>query len=310
MDAAPSFACGIRFRKNDAHDLVQYPACFRLHLPQLSMVMLSKFHLSNLKQRVLSALVIAPLTLIAIYLGGWFLTVFVTLIAALGLREWLRLVDPKADQRVILFAYVVLLIIMASGAVVSPGFGAMLGTVLMLILFLIATRDHEGRVGWMAVGIPYIAGSGLALLYLRATPDIGAALLYYLVAVVWATDIGAYLVGRTIGGPKLAPIISPNKTWAGLFGGMALAAVFGYGVAASFGARHTGIAGGLAVLLAGVSQLGDLFESHIKRRSGVKESGGLIPGHGGVLDRIDGLVFAALFFVLFQIALGAQLQWW
>ncbi len=171
-------------------------------------------------------------------------------------------------------------------------------------------RMASGDVKWQLLSLPYLGGFGLAMFYLRGVPDIGRDMVYYLLAVVWATDIGAYLVGRGIGGPKLAPVISPNKTWAGLFGGMALAAAFGYGVAAGLHARHVGIACGLAVVLAGVAQLGDLFESVFKRRSGVKESGGLIPGHGGVLDRIDGLVFAALFFALFQIALGVRMQWW
>jgi phosphatidate cytidylyltransferase len=148
------------------------------------------------------------------------------------------------------------------------------------------------------------------MLYLRARPDIGEGLAYYLLAVVWGTDIGAYLFGRLIGGPKLAPAISPSKTWAGLCGGVALAAVAGYAVSFGFRAHDYVVAVLLAAVMAAMAQLGDLFESSIKRRSGVKESGGLIPGHGGVLDRIDGLVFAALFFVLFQMALGTRLQWW
>jgi phosphatidate cytidylyltransferase len=186
----------------------------------------------------------------------------------------------------------------------------MFGTVLILILFLLVARDHQDRTGWIMLGIPYMASSGLALLYLRAIPDIGGGLMFYLVAVVGSTDIGAYLAGRLIGGPKLIPAISPNKTWAGLCGGMLLAAVVGSSVAAGLGAKHIGVAAWLALLLACVSQLGDVFESFFKRRSGVKESGGLIPGHGGILDRIDGLVFAGVFFVLFQASIGAVLQWW
>lgn len=264
----------------------------------------------NFRQRVISALVITPLALLTTYLGGWIYPCVITLIVLLGLREWLRLVDPAAHRQVVGAAYASLLLVMGLGAWVSVAFGTMLGTALVLILFLMAARDHGDRAGWIALGIPYMAGSGLALLYLRATPQIGMALVYYLIAVVAGTDVGAYLAGRLIGGPKLAPDISPNKTWAGLFGGMAAAAILGCLVAAGFGARHVDAAGGLALLLSGASQLGDLFESFFKRRSGVKESGGLIPGHGGVLDRIDGLVFAAAFFVLFQIAIGGRMQWW
>jgi phosphatidate cytidylyltransferase len=153
---------------------------------------------------------------------------------------------------------------------------------------------------WIAFGLPYMAGSGLALVYLRTMPDaiLGRAHVYYLLVVVWGTDIGAFLTGRLIGGPKLAPAISPNKTWAGLFGGMALAAGLGYAAAAVCGSGSLGVYTGLAVVLAVVAQLGDLFKSFFKRRAGVKDSGQLIPGHGGVLDRIDGLVFAAMFLAL------------
>jgi phosphatidate cytidylyltransferase len=264
----------------------------------------------NFRQRLISALVIIPVALLAIYVGRWVYPGGITVIVSLGLREWLRMVDPQAPRYVVVFAHASLLLIMAVGASISAAFGAMLGTVLVLILFLLAARHDEDRAGWIALGIPYMAGSGLALLYLRATPEIGVNLMFYLTAVVGGTDIGAYLAGRLIGGPKLVPKISPNKTWSGLFGGMLLAAILGSSVAAGCGARYIEVAAGLAVLLAGVSQLGDVFESFFKRRSGLKESGGLIPGHGGILDRIDGLVFAAIFFVLFQVAIGDHMQWW
>ena len=132
----------------------------------------------------------------------------------------------------------------------------------------------------------------------------------FLFAVVWSTDIGAYIFGRVIGGPKLAPRISPNKTWSGLLGGMFLAAFLGYDIALAFGAKQAWVALPLAVGLAAVAQLGDLYKSHFKRRAGVKDSGTMIPGHGGVLDRIDGLVFAAVALAVFQIVLGGCLHWW
>ncbi len=270
----------------------------------------ASFDIANLRKRVITALVLAPLVLAAVYLGGWIYPVVIALTVALGLREWLRLVDPSGNRAVVLAAHASLLLVMGCGAVLSPSFGLALGVVLVPMLFLLAARDHKDQARWVALGIPYMAGSGLALLYLRETPEIGMGLCYYLLAVVWGTDTGAFLAGTLSGVPKLVPEISPHKTWAGLFGGMALAAVLGYGVATGFGARRMGIALLLALALALVSQLGDMFKSTFKRRSGVKESGGLIPGHGGVLDRIDGLVFAAIFFVLFQIALGAQMQWW
>jgi phosphatidate cytidylyltransferase len=278
--------------------------------PHLAKFNLNVFKTVNFYQRVGSALVLAPLVLYSIYRGGWAYPLIITIVMSLGLREWLRLVDPTIHWNTRLYAHVSLLAIMGLGAWISPAFGAMLGTVLVLVLFLLAARDHEDRAGWISLGIPYMAGSGLALLYLRAIPDHGREIVYYLLLTVWGTDIGAFIAGRLIGGPKLAPDISPSKTWAGLFGGMVLASIFGYGVSLCFGATNGGVAFILAMVLAVVSQLGDLFESYFKRRSGVKESGSLIPGHGGVLDRIDGLVFAAVFFVLFQVAIGTSMQWW
>jgi phosphatidate cytidylyltransferase len=277
--------------------------------PRLVALNFDVFSTVNFRQRLISALVLIPVTIIGVIIGGWFYTLALTCYAVLGLREWLRMADPSAHRPVVIFAYAALLLTMELGAFM-PALGALVGTVLVLILFLMAARDHEDRAGWIAIGLPYMGGFGLAFLYLRAIPGVGRELVCYLLAVVWGTDIGAYIAGRLIGGPKLAPAISPNKTWAGLAGGMALAALFGYGVGLYCHARQPLAAGGFATVLAGVSQLGDLFESHIKRRAGVKESGDLIPGHGGILDRIDGLIFAAIFFVLFQVAVQAPLQWW
>jgi phosphatidate cytidylyltransferase len=186
----------------------------------------------------------------------------------------------------------------------------MLGVFFTLALFFIAARDHDDRAGWIALGMPYMGGGGLALVALRALPDDGMGLALYLLFTVWGTDVGAFAFGRIIGGPKLAPDISPSKTWAGLYGGMALAAILGYFVAVGLDARTPMVALILSPVLACVAQLGDLFESYFKRRSGVKESGALIPGHGGVLDRIDGLVFASVFAILFQSAIGAKIKWW
>jgi len=128
--------------------------------------------------------------------------------------------------------------------------------------------------------------------------------LLWLLFVVWATDIAAYFVGRGIGGPRLAPGISPGKTWAGLAGGMLGAAVVGGAVAAASGGP-AGLAVMVALVLAVVAQAGDLFESFLKRRAGLKDSGTLIPGHGGVLDRLDGLLFAAPAYALL-VAVGGR----
>jgi phosphatidate cytidylyltransferase len=273
-----------------------------------------QFDTANLRLRVLSAAILAPVALTATWLGGLAFGALVTVAVTIGLYEWIRLVAPGSPPRIAGLACAGLVCVMATGTIFSALIGAMLGVVATLLVFLLAVRGHDEsshneRAGWIALGIPYMGGSGLALLSLRATPDIGAGLAFFLLVTVWGTDIGAYVVGRIVGGPKLAPSVSPSKTWSGLLGGMALALVLGYFAATLLGARHPAVAFILCPVLAVVAQLGDLFESYFKRRSGVKESGDLIPGHGGVLDRIDGLVFAGVFAALFQAALGQQLQW-
>lgn len=210
----------------------------------------------GLRQRVVSAVVMAILAVSLLIIGGVPFKALVLLAALIMLREWDEL---------------------------TQGWG----------------------MGWRIGGLLYAAAPCVALLWMRDLhfehfPDGGLYLVLYLLLIVWATDITAYFVGKHVGGPKLAPSISPHKTWAGLGGGMLGAALTG-GVCTAFSPfPGTWTAGmGLGVLLAVVSQAGDLFESWLKRRAGVKDSGTLIPGHGGLLDRVDGLVIALPVFALF-----------
>ena len=163
---------------------------------------------------------------------------------------------------------------------------------------------------WSAFGIPYIGVSCVALIWLRDDGGAGMTLIYFLLLSVWANDTGAFVVGRAIGGPRLAPSISPAKTWAGFWGGIVIAGAALGGVALTAGAHSPLVASALAAMLAVMSNVGDLFESAVKRRYKVKDSGGIIPGHGGVLDRIDGLLAAAPVLALFHWLIGAQLGWW
>jgi phosphatidate cytidylyltransferase len=161
----------------------------------------------------------------------------------------------------------------------------------------------------LAVGVLYVGVAGLALIWLRADGIAGRMNVLFLLLVVWASDIGAYLVGRALGGPKLAPTISPGKTWSGAAGGLLAAAAVGLAIALSASGLPgwtTLVAGALGV----VSQGGDLLESAIKRRFGVKDSGRLIPGHGGLLDRLDGVLAAAPMAALLAAALGRGVHLW
>jgi phosphatidate cytidylyltransferase len=167
----------------------------------------------------------------------------------------------------------------------------------------------RGRLVLRLLTIAYTLAAVVALLWLRHQPGDGRETIIWIVACIWATDIGAYVVGRAAGGAKLAPRISPGKTWSGLFGGMAWAAVASSAVGYAFGLGHTFTLAATGAGLAIVGQMGDLFESAAKRRAGVKDSGTLIPGHGGLLDRVDGLLAILVVVALTRLIVGGGWPW-
>ncbi len=173
---------------------------------------------------------------------------------------------------------------------------------------LVAAQTRRAR-SWAALGVLYLVVPCIALIWLRWEPAVGREVVVWLLAVVWATDIGAYGFGRAIGGPKLAPRFSPKKTWAGLIGGMASAAAIGWGLAASFAIGDPVALALAASLLAVLGQIGDVSESAIKRHFRVKDSSGLIPGHGGLLDRVDGLLAVAPVAALALLATAGGMVW-
>jgi phosphatidate cytidylyltransferase len=156
---------------------------------------------------------------------------------------------------------------------------------------------------WTAGGFCYAAAAEMASVLIRLDRIWGFVALLLILLVVWGTDIGGYFAGRGIGGPKLWPRVSPGKTWAGAIGGFAVSLVVAAGFAA-FGLGRTGPLLLLGSLLSIVSQFGDLFESAVKRRFGVKDSSHIIPGHGGLLDRLDGFVAAAVLAAIFGLLRG------
>lgn len=259
--------------------------------------------------RLLSAAILAPVVIAVLCLGGAAYAGLIMLVMGAGLYEWLRLVDDEAPQtdRYALFAVLVLILLLAAADL--PVFGLIALAIGTAAFYAHRSNIEPMRAYWFALGLPYMAGSGIACIYLRATPAIGFKVSIYLVAVVWGMDIGGYVVGKLVGGPKLAPAISPGKTWSGFIGGMALAMILALIVLLMTGA-HAYVTGlFLAIVLAAFAQGGDLFKSFFKRRAGVKDSGTLIPGHGGVLDRIDGLVFAAMVLGFLQAVFGSRMIW-
>ena len=256
---------------------------------------------ADLGVRAAAGVVMAGLAAIVIVLGGWAFALVMMVILVLMAGEWAKLTMGASRKRYAVVGVILLpLLLMALlqyAVTTAPDqtlalVGGALGAVLLLAsVFLIRRVGGWSERLWAVVGIVYLGVPAVAFLALRDLPH-GMQLVFWLVIVVVATDVFAYLTGRSIGGPKLAPKISPGKTWAGLAGGAAGALALG-GVFA-FMVDWGWLQGGLfALVLALVAQSGDLFESFIKRRAGVKDSGRLIPGHGGLLDRLDGYLFAA-----------------
>jgi len=267
-----------------------------------------------LRVRALSALALAIPALAAVYVGAPVFDLLFGAVALIMAFEWDRLCggprggfakvnDPASwALAAAIFAVVLAAVLQARELAVwlaVAGFAA---------VFLIA-RGIDRRapllqaLGALYIGLPYVA-----LVWLRDDPATGLVTLFWLLAVVWATDTGAMFAGKTIGGPKLAPVISPNKTWAGLLGGMAAAALAGVAFALWRDAP-VGLAGLVSAALAVVAQAGDLGESMVKRHFGVKDSGRLIPGHGGIFDRVDGLLAVAPAWALALLAAGGWELW-
>ncbi len=220
----------------------------------------------ELRLRIVSAIVLAVLAIGSTWLGGWVFAVVWGAIALLVTQEWMTIIRGKA-----------------------------------------------GFAGWGLAGVFYATALYFSVLVLRiggqgeGSAFLGLVAILFLFAVVWASDVFAYFAGRTFGGPKLAPRISPNKTWSGFLGGIAGGMIAGYAVVAVALPGQAGlyqVALALALSLASIA--GDLFESAFKRRFGVKDSGRLIPGHGGFMDRLDGFIFAVALAAVIGIARGGS----
>jgi phosphatidate cytidylyltransferase len=253
----------------------------------------------NLLMRVIAALVLAPAAIAIAYAGEWLWTALVTL-AAIGLYvEWLTIVGAAREMRVAASGVVALAM---AGLCLAAGRIDASCVVLVLGLAAVALLSPERR-HWNAAGFGYAAAAEIASVLVRLDQTYGFVALILILLVVWVTDIGGYFAGRGIGGPKLWPRVSPRKTWAGAIGGFAASLVIA-GVFAAFGLGKTGPVLLLGAVLSIASQFGDLFESAVKRRFGVKDSSHIIPGHGGLMDRLDGFVAAVVMAAIFGFLRG------
>ncbi len=268
----------------------------------------------ELRLRIVAALVLAPLVLLVTWAGGLWFVLMMLAAALLMAREWVNIVHEGDMAQFLLHAIAGVSAALAAAAGSTPGGDAALALLALsaglawLASLALTAQAKAGFTIHHVTGAPYIALSVFALVALRNTPECGLHAVFFLFAVIWAADSMAYFTGRALGGPKFAPRISPKKTWSGFFGAVAGGALAGLGFGLFLGG---GLALPLAIvgaLLGGFEQFGDLYESAMKRRFGCKDSGTLIPGHGGILDRVDGLAAAAMLALLLGLLATGSLR--
>ena len=242
----------------------------------------------NLVLRIVSGVVLAALALAVTFFGGGAFALFWTAVALLVWWEWLRLIEPSEHFGLLITGLGAL----AIGAALAFGQHSGLAMLILVLGALAAGITATRNPVWTAGGLAYAGALMLAPPLLRGDDYLGMLAVFFVFAVVWATDILAYFVGRAIGGPRLAPAISPNKTWSGAIGGSLAAVLAGLAVLWPDSLAAATKIALTAFVLSAISQAGDLFESHMKRQFDAKDSSVLIPGHGGVMDRVDGFVAA------------------
>lgn len=282
--------------------------------------------LTNLQKRTLSAAVLLPLVIAAIALGHPYFTILVAIFAAAMAWEFTSVAAhervsgqtspipvPSARGWRLLAA---LGVVTAVIAVVATGYGLPDVPVWSIVVAgavaagMVALAVNRRRAQWFPMGVIYVAAPAAALVAIRVEPTYGMASLIWIIALVVAADTGGYLVGRTVGGPKLVPRISPNKTWSGL-GGAVLGAALA-GLCTAFILNHTNVwmLTLISAVLGLLEQGGDLVESAFKRHFGVKDTSQIIPGHGGVLDRVDGLLAVAVAVLVINLWAGGSVLAW
>jgi len=261
---------------------------------------------NNLVLRIASAVVLGPLVLVFAYMGGWLFFLLCAAAAAGILWEWTKLVADSADARILVPGFAALLFALVLTGVDEPEAAAamiFIGAALAAGVMAAWPRRFPGRnpLVWGSCGIVYAGIAYLGPALMRRDAVWGFVAILFVAVTVWATDIFAYAVGRAVGGPLLWPQISPNKTWSGAIGGVVGGVAAGTSVAYASGVDRLVAVGSVALLLSVLTQAGDLFESAVKRRFGAKDAGNLIPGHGGLMDRLDGFLVAAFVALLIGI---------
>lgn len=260
--------------------------------------------------RVATGLAFALPAAAAVWFGPPYFTVFIAAIVAVMAWEWSHICGAALATEGGFALLVGGLAAVAAAADGAYGWGLAAIAVAVPLVWGLARIRRRARPLWLAAGAVYIGLPAVATLWLYARPEIGRGLVLWTIAVVAAADIGAYFVGRAVGGPRLAPRISPGKTWSGAIGGWVAAAAVGVLIGILSGYRAWAVLVLAAVALAAVSQAGDLLESAIKRRFAIKDTGHILPGHGGMMDRVDGIIAALTAAALAVWAGGGDARIW
>lgn len=267
----------------------------------------AKPRFSGVGVRVLTALAMMLLCILPFYVGGWIWVALVGLLAGRMLYEWVRMSDPEGGTLATVLAVAVLVF-----ALLYAGQGLWVAAIGVMVLGVVAAvleRLRRGGAPWTAIGLPYIIVPAVLIVMLRGDAvgfdTRGFTQLIFIILVVIGADAGAYFGGSQFGGPKLAPSLSPNKTWSGAISGLVAGALIAV-VAGLFIGLPAWLAVALAVPIVILSVLGDLLESTFKRRLGVKDTGTLLPGHGGLLDRLDSLMAAVVGGAFLFMAIGVR----
>ncbi|WP_409433667.1 phosphatidate cytidylyltransferase [Litorimonas sp. RW-G-Af-16] len=247
----------------------------------------------NIGIRFVSAVAFSAVCIAPFYFGGWIWAILVAIMGTRMIYEWVRMSDKSATSLAYAIPIVGFLICILYALQLLPlhVFAAFAVTIGLAAL----ERVRRGGAGWAALGVVYIVGASLLIIALRGNETgfdtVGFQLLFFIILVVVGADVGAYMGGSYFKGPKLSPKLSPNKTWSGFLTGLAFALLIAALFALVIGmSPWIGMALGFPLVI--LSVLGDLFESGIKRKLNVKDTGGLLPGHGGLLDRLDSLMAA------------------
>jgi phosphatidate cytidylyltransferase len=257
-----------------------------------------RIRFGDLGVRLASGVILAALVLVDLWLGGLWVVVLAAVATVLMFWEYHRLVtssESLTEPRLLVMgaAGVAAIALTAASGLAAGAMALALGAAAVAVM-------ARPSAAWLAPGMLYIGLGMCFLVWLRLGAETGFPVLLWLILVVIAADVGAYFVGRMVGGPRLWPAVSPGKTWSGALGGLALALLVGVAFGTRFGMALPGVAF-LSLAAAVASQLGDLLESAVKRHYKVKDASALIPGHGGVLDRLDGILGALWFFALYQV---------